>query len=144
MGDPAPGQAEVCSAGQARIMEALARRWAAEPWQGKLRMVVVTSIGCGATKGDIPERVYSFLEPALRDKDLQEALLFHLGQPLASAIEWSIVRPGGLTDDPPRGYRSAPGGIRGVTTRADAAAYCLAVLEGREPAGNAAVSVISI
>lgn len=62
------------------------------------RIVVVTSMGTGESLAQIP-RWYRWLfrlllGSALADKERQEALLRESG------LDWTIIRPGGLTDKP--------------------------------------------
>ncbi len=62
------------------------------------------------------------LRGAMADKEKQEAVVRESG------LEWVIVRPGGLTNDPPTGeYQvgTAPDIIAGQISRADLAAFLL-------------------
>ncbi len=55
----------------------------------------------------------------------------------ATDLDWTIIRPGRLTDDPPRGLVSlGPDVPRGEIPRADVAAVLAAVLETPEAAGH--------
>ena len=56
-------------------------------------------------------------------KNNQE-LLFKPGGPGAS-LEWTVVRPGGLTQDPANGVINVVKGEAGSISRADVAAFCL-------------------
>lgn len=85
---------------------------------GVRRFVLVSS-----RYADRPEQGPEFLRPALRAKGRSDAVL------VTSNLDWTIVRPGGLTDDEPTGRvdltrRSGPGRI----ARADVAAVTIAAL----------------
>jgi len=57
---------------------------------------------------------------------------------MASALDWTIVRPGGLTDDPPTGLVSVAERLpRGQVPRGDVAAVLLAVLDEPGTVGRA-------
>jgi uncharacterized protein YbjT (DUF2867 family) len=94
---------------------------------GVRRYVMVSSIGAHdpAAAGDGPMRPY--LE-AKAEADAQLA---------ASALDWTIVRPGSLTDDPGTGEVdvSTELGRRDPIPREDVAAVLLAVLDTPETAG---------
>lgn len=60
------------------------------------RIVLVTSVGCGNTAKAIPEHVYRTLQGALEAKSHAERDL-----KLYTNLDWTIIRPGGLTNDPP-------------------------------------------
>ncbi|GGM04257.1 SDR family oxidoreductase [Deinococcus aerophilus] len=86
--------------------------------RGPRRLVAVSSVGV-----DRPEQMPPFLQAVLRVKAESD------GRVQRSALDWTVVRPGGLTDDPGAGQvtvgRSLPGGR---TTRDDVAAVVLACL----------------
>ncbi len=111
---------EVCSRGTAALLTAL---------QGRGRIGVVSAYGVGATRATAPWyfRLYFWLVmPALfADKERQEASL------AASAADYVIAQPVGLTDKPATGtaLASPEGRIRRSTvSRADVAAFLLAEL----------------
>jgi putative NADH-flavin reductase len=93
---------------------------------GPQRMVVVSSLGVGESKDQVPFAFKMLMKTALRkpmeDKERQEALV------KASGLDWTIVRPGGLTNGPATGqYRSGldPKISAGQVARADVAAFVL-------------------
>jgi uncharacterized protein YbjT (DUF2867 family) len=61
------------------------------------------------------------LGPAYKDKERQEAAI------RASSLDWVVVRPGMLTNDPPRGRVKATADLAGVNggkiARADVAQF---------------------
>ena len=59
------------------------------------RVVLVTSIGCGDSKGAPPEAVYEVLRDTLAAKDKAERNLTRY----YTNSKWTIVRPGGLKSD---------------------------------------------
>ena len=82
---------DVVSAGTANIiagMQALAIK----------RLVVVTSLGVGDSIDQVPfffkTLMKTVLRQAMADKEVQEQLVRESG------LDWIIVRPGGLTDEP--------------------------------------------
>jgi len=90
------------------------------------RIVVVSSLGVGESKDQVPFAFKMLMKTALKkpmeDKERQEALV------KASGLDWTIVRPGGLTDGPATGsYKSGldPRITAGQVTRADVAAFVL-------------------
>jgi uncharacterized protein YbjT (DUF2867 family) len=87
---------------------------------GVARYVMVSAMGAGD-----PESASEAMRPYQQAKAEADAAL------VASGLEFTIVRPGGLTDDPGTGRVEAAGslGRRGSITRADTAAVLLAVLD---------------
>ncbi|NND69055.1 MAG: NAD(P)H-binding protein [Halioglobus sp.] len=101
---------------------------------GVTRLVTVTGIGAGETRGHGGFFYDNILQPLAlatiyEDKDRQEALIRNHG----GALQWTIVRPGFLGDDPANGRYRVIDTIAGVTagpiTRADTAHFILAALE---------------
>jgi nucleoside-diphosphate-sugar epimerase len=84
------------------------------------RFVVVSSMGA-----DEPEGGPEAMRPYLRAKAEADAAV------QASDLEWTIVRPGRLTDGPPHGRIVAAEhlGMRGAITRDDVADVLVAVLD---------------
>jgi uncharacterized protein YbjT (DUF2867 family) len=123
----------VLSDGTRRIMGAMGAA-------GIPKFVAITSLGCGGSRSQVTSRIMRLLIGTLAreiwaDKDRQEDAI------RASALDYLIVRPGGLSDKPPRGEWTElrPGekaSGRQMITRADVAAYILARLDagalGRE------------
>ena len=113
VGAGSPQQAEaVDHRGTVRLIEAAERA-------GVRRFLLVSSMGT-----DRPESMPEFLRPFLEAKRESERAL------RASGLAWTIVRPGGLTDDPPTGrVRLAPSLEAGGTVpRADVARVTVAAL----------------
>jgi uncharacterized protein YbjT (DUF2867 family) len=91
-GQPAAGQAErVDYAGNSNVIEQAGIL-------GVERIVLVTSVGCGNTRGAIPNHIYLALESALEAKNRAERDL-----KMYTNLDWTIIRPGGLKSDPPTG-----------------------------------------
>jgi putative NADH-flavin reductase len=91
------GQAPVEARGTERILAAMRE-------QGVRRLIVVTSLGVGDSRAQLPWGVRLIMDVMLRSilraKAEQEALV------KASDRDWIIVRPGGLTNGPRTGaYR---------------------------------------
>lgn len=66
---------------------------------GCVRVILVTSIGCGSSKAATPPSVYETLEPVLKAKDRAEKILMKY----YTNMNWTIVRPGGLKTAPMTG-----------------------------------------
>eukprot|EP00612_Vaucheria_litorea_P000911 CAMPEP_0171453954 /NCGR_PEP_ID=MMETSP0945-20130129/1441_1 /TAXON_ID=109269 /ORGANISM="Vaucheria litorea, Strain CCMP2940" /LENGTH=231 /DNA_ID=CAMNT_0011978895 /DNA_START=144 /DNA_END=839 /DNA_ORIENTATION=- len=94
---------------------------------GVTRIILVTSVGCGDSKGAISEEVYQTLEAALVSKTKAEDML----QKYYTNSDWTIVRPGGLKTAPMTGAavftedKSVPGMIH----REDVAELVVEALE---------------
>jgi putative NADH-flavin reductase len=93
------------------------------------RIVIISSLGVGESKDQVPLAFKMLMKTVLRklmeDKERQEAMV------KASDLDWTIVRPGGLTDGPATGeYKSGldPRIVAGQVSRADVAAFVLAQL----------------
>jgi putative NADH-flavin reductase len=118
----------VFSEGTRNLLEAMKKA-------GVKRLVCVTGIGAGDSKGhggffyDCVVRPFLFW-PVYADKDRQESLI------KASDADWTIVRPGFLTNGPlTKNYRT-PTDLTGVTagwiSRADVAHFMLNALESNQ------------
>lgn len=99
---------------------------------GVRRLICVTGIGAGDSRGHgglLYDRIFYplLLWPIYADKDRQESLI------RASDVDWTIVRPGFLTNGPlTRNYRmltSMTGVTAGWVSRADVADFMLKELE---------------
>jgi len=90
---------------------------------GLKRYAVVTSIGAGDSKDQAPFFFKILMMTAMKkifsDKNNQEAVV------VKSGLEYCIVRPGGLTVDPPTGVINVIEGEAGSIPRADVAQFCL-------------------
>lgn len=62
------------------------------------RIILVTSVGCGDTKGAVSESVYKVLEEAILAKNKAERDLRTY-----TNLDWTIIRPGGLKSEPSTG-----------------------------------------
>jgi putative NADH-flavin reductase len=95
---------------------------------GVKRLIVISSLGVGDSKDQIPLFfkliVGTVLRKAFQDKEAQEQLV------KSSGLDWTIIRPSGLTDGPPTGvYRAGTDPVEGrQISRADVAAFALAEL----------------
>lgn len=90
------------------------------------RIVVVSSLGVGDSIDQVPFAfkmlMKTVLKKAMDDKERQEALVQQSG------LDWTIVRPGGLTDGPATGQAKAGLDAKitaGQVSRADVAAFVL-------------------
>ena len=93
---------------------------------GPRRLVVVSSMGV-----DRPEQMPPFLSAVLRVKAQSDA---HVQ---GSALEWTVVRPAGLNDEPVTGLvRAAATVDRGIISRDDVAAVVLACLDDPATVGQ--------
>ena len=91
--------------------------------KGVKRLAVVTSIGAGDSESQAPFFFKILMMTAMKkiftDKNNQEKVT------AASGLEYCIVRPGGLTVDPPTGVINVIEGEAGSIPRADVAQFCL-------------------
>lgn len=97
---------------------------------GPMRLIVVTSLGVGESRDQVPFAfkmlMNTVLKKPMEDKERQEALV------KASDFDWIIVRPGGLTNGP--ATDSCKSGVdvkltAGQVSRADVAAFVLQQLD---------------
>lgn len=98
---------------------------------GTKRIAVVTAIGTGDSESQAPWNfrllMYTMMSKIFKDKNRQEKLFL---EGPGRDLEYTIVRPGGLTVDKPTGVINVIEGKAGSITRADVATFCLgAVLE---------------
>ena len=101
------------------------------------RLVCITGIGAGESKGHGPWWYNWFVQPMIlrgvyEDKTRQEAVV------RGSGLDWTLVRPGALTNGPAKGLEAVrvlidlTGVQAGFISRADVAAFCLGELtDGR-------------
>lgn len=102
---------------------------------GVRRLVVVSSMGVGESRSwlhPVSGKVVLFvLRHALADKEVQEAAV------KKSGLDWVLVRPGQLTDEPARGTIAVKEKARfGPVARADVATFVVAQLTGNEWLGR--------
>jgi uncharacterized protein YbjT (DUF2867 family) len=84
---------------------------------GVRRFIVVTAIGAGDSRGTVSPRVLEVLGTVLDEKTLGENYL------MASGLDYTILRPGGMTHDPASGtaIRTEDRSAMGIINRADLA-----------------------
>ncbi|HEY8664019.1 MAG TPA: NAD(P)-binding oxidoreductase [Propionibacteriaceae bacterium] len=109
--------------------------------EGVRRLVVQSSYGVGDSYDSMPFVMKRLVVPlilkqALADHGMQEALL------VDSGLDWTVLRPGGLTDQPATGrVRLWPGtggaGTLGRVARADIASLLLACVADQGTIGHA-------
>ena len=66
---------------------------------GVQRVILVSSIGCGASKEAAPAAVFEALKPVLEAKERAENILIKY----YTNTNWTIIRPGGLKSEPATG-----------------------------------------
>ncbi|CDG20963.1 conserved protein of unknown function [Xenorhabdus poinarii G6] len=80
------------------------------------RLLLVTSIGCGESWKTLSARAKSLFGQSVRHKSLAESYL------QTSTLDFTIVRPGGLTDQPGTGHcKRYQEEIHGMVSREDVA-----------------------
>jgi hypothetical protein len=91
--------------------------------KGVKRLAVVTSIGAGDSENQAPfffkVLMWTAMKKVFADKNNQEEVTRNSG------LEYCIVRPGGLTVEPPTGVINVIEGEAGSIPRADVAQFCL-------------------
>jgi len=106
--------------------------------EGAKRLVVVTSLGVGDSKNQVPLAFKLVMKTVMRkimaDKELQEQYV------QASGLDWVIVRPGELSNDPPTGdykFGTDSAITAGRVSRADVAEFVLRNLTDKKFLGQA-------
>ena len=104
---------------------------------GVRRLIVISSLGVGDSKDQVPFYfkivAKTILRKAMQDKEGQEQIV------RASGLDWTIVRPGGLSDEARSGqYQSGtdPSIVAGRVARADVAEFVLKQLTDRTFVGK--------
>lgn len=91
-----------------------------------MRLAVVTAIGAGDSISQAPIAFKLlkalFMKKMYNDKNHQEEIVIH------SDLEYCVVRPGGLTVDPPTGVVNVIDGKAGNIARADLARFLLSAV----------------
>lgn len=91
--------------------------------KGVKRLAVISSIGVGDSKDQAPFffkiLMNTVMHKIFKDKNNQEEVVRNSG------LDYCIVRPGGLTVDPPTGVVNVIEGKAGSIPRADVAQFCL-------------------
>jgi uncharacterized protein YbjT (DUF2867 family) len=91
---------------------------------GLQRMLLVTSIGCGDSWSSLSSRARAIFGQAVREKSLAESWL------QTSSLTYTIVRPGGLLDQPATGNaQRMQTEAQGMITRADVALHLSQMVE---------------
>ncbi len=123
LGNTANNPDWIVSNGTQVIIEAMKQR-------GPRRLIVISSLGVGDSKDQVPFAFKMLMKTVIKkpmeDKERQEQIV------RASGLEWTIIRPGGLTNGPRTGnYRSGldPKISAGQVSRADVAAFTLRQLD---------------
>jgi len=98
---------------------------------GVKRLVLVTSVGCGDSKGALSDEAYSSLEAALVEKDKAEKMLVKF---YSITTDWTIVRPGGLMTAPATGKAilTTDTTALGAINRADVASLVTKCINNKE------------
>lgn len=119
LGNTANNPDRVVSQGTAQIIAGMQA-------EGIRRLVIISSLGVGDSKDQVPMAfkmlMKTVLRKAMQDKEAQEAAV------RASGLDWTIIRPGGLSNDPARGNATigTDSSISaGQVPRADVAAFAL-------------------
>ncbi|MDX2005491.1 MAG: NAD(P)-binding oxidoreductase [Meiothermus sp.] len=124
-GNTAEGR--VRSLGTQSVVEAMRR-------VGVRRAVAVSSFGVGdSRRGPVAAMAWVFLRAALEEHERQEEILRESG------LDYTIVRPTGLTDGPRTGRYKVGSSGSGRISRADVAEFVLRVLPDPQWHGRAVV-----
>eukprot|EP00752_Nemacystus_decipiens_P015514 g13843.t1 len=101
--------------------------------KGVKRVAAVTSIGAGDSEQQAPfffkVLMYTAMKSIFEDKNNQEDLFF---KGPGSDLDFTVVRPGGLTVDPPTGTINVIKGEAGSISRADVADFILGAVSEEE------------
>lgn len=112
-------QPQADSTGNGYLIDAAIRK-------GVKKFILVTSIGCGDSKGALAEQTYKVLEPILLEKNKAEEKL----KASADKMTFVIIRPGGLLTEPGtgNGVLTADTGVVGAISREDVASLVVKAL----------------
>lgn len=96
------------------------------------RILLVTVIGAGDSRRAVAPKVLEVLGEVIRLKTLAEDYL------VASGLQYTILRPGGMTDAPASGtaIRSEDHGVMGVISRADLARLVVECIDDESTTGR--------
>jgi uncharacterized protein YbjT (DUF2867 family) len=99
---------------------------------GVPRIIMITAIGCGDSRSAVAPRVIEVLGEILALKTEAEDLL------QASGLDWTILRPGGMTSDPASGtgIMTEDHGVMGVINREDLATLAIRCLDDTQTVGR--------
>lgn len=96
---------------------------------GLKKVAVVTSIGCGDSSDQAPIvfklLMFTVMKNIFNDKNKQEELFL---SGIGKDLDYCVVRPGGLNEEPPTGIVNVIKGEAGSIARADVATFCMGVL----------------
>jgi nucleoside-diphosphate-sugar epimerase len=113
--------------GETMLTDGTANIVAAMKREGVQRVSVVTSIGAGDSEQQAPfffkVLMWTAMKKIFLDKNKQEDVV------KKSGLEYCIVRPGGLTVEPPTGVINVIQGEAGSIARADVAQFCLDAIQ---------------
>jgi uncharacterized protein YbjT (DUF2867 family) len=127
-----PTAPDVCSAGTGHAITAMQAA-------GVRRLLVVTTLGLGETRGQAPLLfrlvMATILKPQIADKEKQEALV------KASGLDWTLVRPVGLSSKPGTGnWLADPKKVRAMQiSREDVAGALVSLAESGDHVGQALI-----
>lgn len=99
---------------------------------GVSRVVLITAIGCGDSRAAVAPKVIEVLGAILADKTQAEDYL------MASGLDATILRPGGMTSDPASGtaIKTEDHTVMGVIHRADLARLAVGCLDDDATIGH--------
>ena len=119
LGSGSGGSDQAVSQGTANIIAAMQA-------QGLGRLVIISSLGVGDSRDQVPfffkVLMKTVLRNAMQEKEIQEKAV------MESGLAWTIVRPGGLGDGPAKGsYTISMDRVTsgGQVSRGDVAAFAL-------------------
>lgn len=103
------------------------------------RIVLVTSVGCGETKAALAPPTYKVLEEFLVEKNKAERDLR-----MYTNLDWTIIRPGGLTNDEPTGHGVCTEDAKasGTISRSEVASVIIKVLASDSKATRKEFTVV--
>lgn len=98
--------------------------------KGVKRMAVISPIGVGDSKSQAPLHfrvlMNTMMKRIFKDKNNQDKAVKRSG------LEYCLVRPGGLTVEPPTGVINVIDGQAGSISRADVAKFCLDAIREKD------------
>ena len=99
---------------------------------GAPRVIMITAIGAGDSRAAVAPRVIEVLGEILALKTEAEAIL------QASGLDWTILRPGGMTSDPASGtaIMTEDHMVMGVINRADLASLAIRCMDDAATSGQ--------
>lgn len=99
---------------------------------GVRRVLMVTAIGCGDSRVAVAPKVIEVLGKVLTAKEAAEQYL------MAADLDATILRPGGLTNDPASGtaIKTTDHTVMGVANRADVGALVVECLDDESTCGK--------